>query len=780
MPNNSTLPATGDIIASEEISGAKLQRVKLALGAYGTDDGDAGSANPLPVQASALPLPAGASTEATLAALNVIAAAIQSAVVAINTKTTAVNTGAIAGTVALDAPTLAALESITASTGGLTNSELRATALPVSGPLTDGQLRATPVPTEESTTGTHYQPGFDVASGPGAGGSLRTDPDGNLVARAQVLTDELGYRANFANSSLAVSIGSATFTNGSRIVTGTGFIAADMRSDDYCKLDADAESAWMQIESLNSDTQLTLLAPYAGTGGTGASSRAILKPVTGAGGAIAVASGVCTITSGTTANSITEVERDVDWLPLVKQSGVSVSQRIANQTIYIGFYDETTPAAPKWFAWFALDGTTNTTVKCQSARNPTAAPSAAETEETVVTLPNGATTATSRRYRPEVLGDRVNFLIDGVLVATHYRSMPGPGDLLTSTVRVANGAVAPASSTTVTIDFDTVKNHNKLEVGLLSDAEQVVSVQPAAQMFSYSAGAVVIPINTDLLVIDCSQFRSLSILAGAVGTTGVVTGAWSNDGATDWITATLVSEAGATSTTFTGASALLRTTSVRARYFRLRMTTATTAAGATRINVAGFQADLTPAITTQPISGTVTATVTGYPTAAASADALANPTVTQVGAATLIFNGTTWDRARGMSGNLTTGDTGAKTATGNGATIANVGNKGVQVLVNMGAVTGTSPTCVFKLQGSPDGGTSWYDIPGAATASLTATGLFGITVYPGIAATAGTTTTGTTATVSQVMPRTWRVVWTIGGTTPSFTITSILYNYLNN
>jgi hypothetical protein len=84
------------------------------------------------------------------------------------------------------------------------------------------------------------------------------------------------------------------------------------------------------------------------------------------------------------------------------------------------------------------------------------------------------------------------------------------------------------------------------------------------------------------------------------------------------------------------------------------------------------------------------------------------------------------------------------------------------------------------VQGSTDGGTSWYDVPGATTASLTATGLYGITIYPGIAATAGVATTGTTATTSMAIPRAWRMVWTIGGTTPSFTITAIQYNYLPN
>lgn len=165
---------------------------------------------------------------------------------------------------------------------------------------------------------------------------------------------------------------------------------------------------------------------------------------------------------------------------------------------------------------------------------------------------------------------------------------------------------------------------------------------------------------------------------------------------------------------------------------------------------------------------------------AALADALANPTLGQQAVLTSVFNGSTWDRQRGMSGSLTTGDTGAKTATGNGATQTNIGNKGAQILVNMGTVSGTTPTCVLKVQGSVDGGTTWYDIPGATTASLVATGVWGITVYPGIAITAGTTTTGTTTGASGVLPRSWRMVWTIGGTTPSFTITNIQVNYLPN
>lgn len=168
------------------------------------------------------------------------------------------------------------------------------------------------------------------------------------------------------------------------------------------------------------------------------------------------------------------------------------------------------------------------------------------------------------------------------------------------------------------------------------------------------------------------------------------------------------------------------------------------------------------------------------PASAALADAFANWTATQIAAGSMLFNGSTWDRQRGMSIATTTGDSGAKTATGNGATITNVGNKGIQVVIVLGTVSGTAPTAVFKMQSSVDAGTTWVDIPGATTTALIATGNFGISVYPGQAVLAGATTTNTTATANGVLARTWRVVWTIGGTTPSFAITSITYNYLPN
>lgn len=633
--------------------------------------------------------------------------------------------------------------------------------------VNDGDVSASnPMPTSPTGAPVAYWPTYGAPTDTGNLG-VAIDTGGALVTRGAILTDEGTFRANFANASLSVAIGTVTVAGA--VVTGTGFATTDVHWKDYFKLDADAESAWVQIDSIDSDTQLTLVSAYVG-GASGAASRALVQPITGDGGSITVASGQALIASGTTSGSVSGIYRTVDYGPLVFRERFSVSQRIANQSIRAGVVDGV-GAAPKWFARFRLEGAVNTTLVCESGRNPTGSPSAAETESTTITVPFGLTTATLLDYRIEQLTESIRFFINGVLVADHSRSLPAAYDFMTAATLVQNTAVV--TTTTVTVDYLTVKNHNKLEIGVMSDTERIVASAAPLQQFSFSQAGV-IALNTDLLILDCSQLRSLYIQCTSMGTSGVVTVQWANDAAfTVPVTATLLSESGLSSTTFN--AAVLRVANVMGRYCRFRLTVAASA-GTTTLNVWGSQVPYAPAITT--LSGGVS--ITGYPTAAASADALANPTVTKIDSTGLLFNGTSWDRARGMSTALTTGDTGAKVATGNGATITNVGNKGVQIVVNMGAVSGTTPTAVLKVQGSTDAGTTWYDIPGATTASLTATGQYGITIYPGIAVTAGVATTGTTATASMVIPRTWRMVWTIGGTTPSFTITAIQYIYLPN
>jgi hypothetical protein len=442
-----------------------------------------------------------------------------------------------------------------------------------------------------------FAPHYSGASSTGQR-QAAVDEAGAVVTRATVLTDEGTFRCNFANTGLAVTLGSVTISGAT--VTGTGFLAADVHLNDYFKLDADAETAWRQIESVDSDTQLTLVSSYVG-GSSGNASRAIVQPFTGSGGSIAVGSGQLTLTSGTTNNAVTGVARQLDYAPIVARARVSVSQRIANQETHIGLEEDA--ATPRWFARFSLSGTTNTTVICETGRNPTGAPSASETEQTTVTLPNGATTATMRDYRVELLTESVRFYVDAVFVAEHVRVLPAQHDLMRHHLEVRN-ATSAASSTTVIADYMTGKNHNKLEVGVTSDTERIVAAATPVQTFAYSQAGT-ITINTDLLIIDCSQIRSFSIHCTSMGTSGVVTPAFSNDGTT-WVGATMLSEVGATSTTFN--AAVLRVVNVMGRFFRLRLTTGASG-GTTTITVAGFQTPLVPIITTQPVSGTVTSNI---------------------------------------------------------------------------------------------------------------------------------------------------------------------------
>ena len=66
--------------------------------------------------------------------------------------------------------------------------------------------------------------------------------------------------------------GSLTFTNASAAVNGVGTaFTTELQAGDEIILDAD--ETWATVSSITSDTALVLSAVYAGTGGSGASSR---------------------------------------------------------------------------------------------------------------------------------------------------------------------------------------------------------------------------------------------------------------------------------------------------------------------------------------------------------------------------------------------------------------------------------------------------------------------------------------------------------------------------
>lgn len=72
--------------------------------------------------------------------------------------------------------------------------------------------------------------------------------------------------------------GTITFTNGNTAVTGSGSaFLSEVIVGSLVKLNADSASAWGKVQSIASNTSLTLASNYTGTGGAGASSVSTLN-----------------------------------------------------------------------------------------------------------------------------------------------------------------------------------------------------------------------------------------------------------------------------------------------------------------------------------------------------------------------------------------------------------------------------------------------------------------------------------------------------------------------
>jgi len=127
------------------------------------------------------------------------------------------------------------------------------------------------------------------------------------------------------------------------------------------------------------------------------------------------------------------------------------------------------------------------------------------------------------------------------------------------------------------------------------------------------------------------------------------------------------------------------------------------------------------------------------------------------------YNGTTFDRWRN---NVDTGALLTLTAQGAGTVNStdqvNYNGRGLKCLVNITAISGTSPTVTVAIQ-YKDTSTGAYT-PLLTSAALNAVASTMLTVYPGVAVTAN-------VSASDVLPRTWRISAVIGGTSPSATAT---------
>lgn len=270
--------------------------------------------------------------------------------------------------------------------------------------------------------------------------------------------------------------------------------------------------------------------------------------------------------------------------------------------------------------------------------------------------------------------------------------------------------------------------------------------------------------SSGTIVVDGSETNMVSVFvygtyAGVNFTTEV-----SSDN-TNWVACQMYrTDTGAVSTTTgvitSNATVAYHVACQGMRYMRIRSTAYTS--GTMNVKIRAISVS-SPNVVTLGASPVVD---TELPAAAAMADGIANATTPQIGASVNGFNGTTWDRFRNNA-NIAVDTSSARTASGTGVTGVNYNWKGMHLCLKVTAVSGTTPTMTVRLQRSDDGGTTWidWDTTNLQTASISTTGTYWLTVYPGIA-------TAANASRNDILPRTWRCAWTIGGTTPSFTFTT--------
>jgi hypothetical protein len=220
---------------------------------------------------------------------------------------------------------------------------------------------------------------------------------------------------------------------------------------------------------------------------------------------ISVSNSLVTLNSGTGTNNRVSIAAVGDYGPISFRSQLSISQRIANQAIQVGFADNT--ASPVIHSFFRFTGTDNTVVDCISSSSS----AAIDNQTTTVKIPSG-TSATSNDYYIEVQPDQVSFIINGVLVATHRLHIPGPYDVLNVSCFMQNtGAV---TATSVAIDYIYFINQNSLQVNNSFSGDDIFVKERYGHVSTYGAsvtGLTAANTATDIFTITGSANKTVKI-----------------------------------------------------------------------------------------------------------------------------------------------------------------------------------------------------------------------------------------------------------------------------
>lgn len=310
-----------------------------------------------------------------------------------------------------------------------------------------------------------YSP--DPKSVPLSSGVQSLDASGRLETHSSVLVDEGSFRDDFIGSSLNTTLtGSVVFTNNSIDVSGSGTLfTTEIRAGQYIKKTADSETEWVRVSYVVSDTALVLEDVYTGTTATTTGHISNWKTISGP-GSTSVASSLVTINSGT-AIGTTTLYRVADYGPFSATFRFAISQRIANQTITIGFRNDI--SAPTISAEFQFTGTTANIVNCISTSSSNLI---SDLEQTTVTMNTGVSSFFAQSYTINITNESVTFLINSVIVAKHTLHIPGAYDPMYAVMQIAQTAIV--TNTTITCNFYNLYNVNRVEIINRFEGDQLV------------------------------------------------------------------------------------------------------------------------------------------------------------------------------------------------------------------------------------------------------------------------------------------------------------------
>lgn len=303
------------------------------------------------------------------------------------------------------------------------------------------------------TTSSYYNDPSNYVTGTS---QIQMDSGGNVRVRGAITTEEGGARFDFSGSSLFTTIaGTATFTNGSNIITGSGTTFTSLKNRQYIRKTSDANSLALAIASIDSDTQITLAADYAGTTATTTADVADFFVNTGVGTA-SVSNSILTLASSTASGNDVYILKEGDYLPYsIRFNVASISQRIANQTITIGLVNQY--PNPTSGVYVQFTGTASNTVTFIS--KSTAA--AGDTQTTTVTK-STINTAAATDYQIDVSNGQATLLVNNYIAATHRNHLPDPYQILSFVSAVSNSATV--TNTNVNLDYVLLYNTNQVEV----------------------------------------------------------------------------------------------------------------------------------------------------------------------------------------------------------------------------------------------------------------------------------------------------------------------------